>query len=224
MLKRHPLLLILIVVALAAGLTKRETRAQNDAQRAGLVVHYSDGSVVRACIAFGEDEISGLELLERSGLPIVTQSGGIGAAVCKIGPDGCDYPSEACFCERSGSRSIYWAFYTLDAGEWRYASLGAANVPVRDGDVHGWAWGAGDSRSGALPPTINFTAVCAAPTATATLLQVQVTATTALPAPTESTLPTATPALATSAPTNYLAFGAMAGLLLLAIVVVLLRR
>jgi hypothetical protein len=222
MLKRHPLLLILIVLALAAGLAEGETRAQNDAQRAGLVVRYGDGSVQTACVAFSEGEISGLELLERSELPIVTQSGGVGAAVCKIGPDGCDYPAEACFCKRSGARSIYWAFYTLDAGEWRYASLGAANVKVRAGDVHGWAWGEGDSSSGALPPRTDFAAVCAAPAATATLAQATAAAT--VPAPIELTLPTATPAPAARAPTNYLAFGAMAGLLLLAIVVVLLRR
>ncbi|HMQ30887.1 MAG TPA: hypothetical protein PKD53_09170 [Chloroflexaceae bacterium] len=153
-----PGLLALLLAATSVG-------AQANQQRAGLVVQYGDGRVETACVAFDEPELDGLELLERSGLPVVVQAGGVGSAVCKIGPEGCDYPAESCFCRREGARSIYWAFYTLDGGAWAYASLGATGVQARDGDVHGWAWGLGESGEGAVPPVLDHAAVCGPPAA-----------------------------------------------------------
>jgi hypothetical protein len=150
--------LALVVVATAG--------AQAGEQRAGLVVQYGDGHVETACVRFTEPELTGVDLLERSGLPVITQSGGGGAAVCKIGPDGCDYPAENCFCKRDGARSIYWAFYELQGGAWAYSNLGAASTLVRDGTVHGWAWGLGDSGSGAVPPVLGIDAVCGAAAST----------------------------------------------------------
>ncbi|NNJ12549.1 hypothetical protein EKD04_019675 [Chloroflexales bacterium ZM16-3] len=137
--------------------------AQPAPHRAGIVVQYGDGSVQTACVAFAEDEISGIELLERSGIPAITQDSGMGAAVCKIGPEGCDYPAEGCFCQRDGPRAIYWAYQVLTDDVWTYAALGAASVRVRDGDVNGWAWGAGDSSQGAQPPVLGIDAICAPP-------------------------------------------------------------
>jgi hypothetical protein len=151
----------LMIIGLMAIATT--AAAQGPAHRAGLVVQYGDGSVQTACVAFAEDEISGIDLLDRSGIPAVTQSSGIGAAVCKIGGEGCDYPAEGCFCQRDGPRAIYWAYQVRDGAGWRYATLGAANVRVRDGDVHGWAWGAGDSSEGAQPPVMGIDAICAPP-------------------------------------------------------------
>lgn len=154
-------LAVLLLVASAAA------RAQPPERRAGLVVQFGDGSLQTACVRFSEETISGLDLLLRSGLPVVVQTGGIGAAVCKIGPDGCNYPAEGCFCKRDGARSIYWAFYTLQGDRWAYANLGAANVAVGDGDVHGWAWGLGDASGGALPPVRSIDTICAPATAPA---------------------------------------------------------
>lgn len=148
-----------LLLAIALTVT---AQAQPAESRAGLVVQYGDGEVETACVRFGEPEISGIELLERSGIPAVVQGGSMGAAVCKIGPDGCDYPAESCFCERDGARSTYWAFYSLEDGEWSYATLGAGGVSVRDGSVHGWAWGDGDSGSGARPPLLGIDELCGA--------------------------------------------------------------
>ncbi|MGB9736903.1 hypothetical protein, partial [Chloroflexus sp.] len=104
--------------------------------------------------------ISGLELLERSGLPVISQQSRIGAAVCKIGDEGCDYPATSCFCAREQGRVVYWAFYLRDQDGWRYSNLGASNVRVGDGDLHGWAWGPGDTSGGAVPPDLTFADVC----------------------------------------------------------------
>jgi hypothetical protein len=190
-------LLVSLSACLLVFLGLATVRAQDEEHRAGVVIQYGDGQVETACVRFSEPAISGLELLERSGASVVTQSGGVGAAVCKIGPDGCDYPAEGCFCEREGSRSIYWAFYTLDGDAWAYASLGAANTEARDGDVHGWAWGLGESGSGATPPLTDLDTICgpAAPAATAPLPGA--TDAPAEPAPTQ-----AAPATQPAAPTQ----------------------
>lgn len=159
--------LVLLLTCAGAG----SAGAQGGEHRAGVVVQYADGSVETACVSFSEPEITGIELLERSGLPVVTASDSVGGAVCKIGPDGCDYPAEGCFCKREGARFIYWALYTLDGDAWAYANVGAGSLRARDGDVHGWAWGLGESGTGATPPVQDLETICgpaaSAPSATA---------------------------------------------------------
>ncbi|MCU0490315.1 MAG: hypothetical protein MUD01_01810, partial [Chloroflexaceae bacterium] len=118
--------LILLALVLAVGLIQ-PGQAQ-ESNRAGLVVRYGDGSVQTACVRFPEEQITGLDMLARSGIPYIAQQGGIGAAVCKIGNEGCDYPAEDCFCKRDGPRSIFWSYHTLVEGSWRFSNLGAANV------------------------------------------------------------------------------------------------
>ncbi|WP_322494791.1 hypothetical protein [Chloroflexus sp.] len=185
-------LVVLVAIALLSGVAA----AQPAVNRAGVVVRFGNGEVVTACVEFSEPSISGLELLERSGLPVISQQSSIGAAVCKIGREGCDYPATSCFCARDQQgRAVYWAFYRREAGAWRYSNLGASNVRVSDGDLHGWAWGPGDASGGAAPPSLELADVCrsaaAEPVATA-----DPTATplpTAPPAPTATPLPTAPP-------------------------------
>ena len=59
--------------------------------QAGLVVKFGDGRTLTYCIEFTEDSITGIELLQRSGLTVVTSnSGGLGAAVCSIDGEGCN--------------------------------------------------------------------------------------------------------------------------------------
>lgn len=182
-------------------------------QRAGLIVRYGDGSTATACVTFTEPQINGVDLLQRSGLPLVVQQMGLGAAVCKIGNEGCDYPRTGCFCGRENGRAVYWAFSTRRAGsaDWEYAPLGAGSVTVQDGDIHGWAWGVGDANSGAQPPLLSLETICAVPAA-ATVVPVPTAApsATAVPAPTAAPTatmaptdpPTAAPAGVTAAPTE----------------------
>lgn len=180
---------LLLLPSLGAG--------QEEANRAGLVVRFGDGRVVQACVRFAQESLSGDELLARSGLPVIVQPSGIGAAVCKIGGEGCDYPAQDCFCKCAGADCAYWALSRLEAGAWRYSNQGASNVQVRNGDVQGWAWGAGSVQSGAAPPLRSFAQLCdVAPTAQPA---------TAAPPPTPRPArppPTAPPASATSAPTT----------------------
>ncbi len=142
--------------------------------RAALVVRYSDNNVHTSCVSFAEPEITGEELLQRSGLVVLLDfNAGLGGAVCSINGQGCSYPGQDCFCQCLGSQCQYWAYYHWENGAWQYASTGASQYSVTDGALEGWSWGQGNFVTGVEPPQITFDEVCAAastatPTATAT--------------------------------------------------------
>jgi len=154
-------LLVCIIILLLLPIT---TRGQTT-NRAGLVLLGSDGNVQTYCVAFAETTISSVELLQRAKLPLIAQTSGNNAAVCKIGNDGCNFPAEDCFCRfGGGQRGEYWAFWQLSGAAWEYSQLGAGAARVQNGDVNGWAWGAGESGSGRQPPLRTFDEICQQPT------------------------------------------------------------
>jgi len=136
--------------------------ANPSTHQAGLAVQFADGNVEIRCVYFDEESISGYELLLRSEIPIVAAFSSQGAAICKIGEDGC--PAENCFCQ---SPPDYWSYWRLTGGEWIYSPVGASSSQVVDGDVEGWRWGSG------LPPgeVISIETICAQPTETLTPVQ-----------------------------------------------------
>jgi hypothetical protein len=140
--------------------------------KVGLVVKFGDGSVFTDCIGYTGPGMTGEDVLDASGLPVVKDTSyGLGAAICKIWQDGCDYPGEHCFCQCEGADCEYWAYYHLDqqAGEWVYSGMGASWNTVQAGDVEGWAWGNGEVGDSAVaPPLMTFEELCAPPTATPT--------------------------------------------------------
>ncbi len=157
----------------------------------GLVVRFGDGSVYTECVSFEEDSITGADVLQRSALSVVTQAGPMGAAVCKIDRDGCNYPAEHCFCQcEGGGECLYWAYYHLKGDRWEYSQIGASSYRVHDGDVEGWAWGSGTMGSnGAQPPVRTFGEICATPTPFPTITP----SPTVRPTDTPTLPPTATP-------------------------------
>jgi hypothetical protein len=159
----------LLIVALISGAYSDQALAQG-AQRVGLVVKFSNGNVFTDCIDYTGSGMTGEDVLDASGLPIVKDfSYGLGAAICKIRRDGCDYPQEHCFCECAGATCDYWAYYHLDQqeNEWVYSGRGVSGHTVQPGDVEGWAWGDGEfGGSEVEPPLISFEELCPAPTAT----------------------------------------------------------
>jgi hypothetical protein len=157
--------------------------------RAGLVVTFGDRSTKTFCIEFSADTISGLELLQRSGLTLVTSgTGGLGAAVCSIDGEGSSDPTN-CFASCSSGTCAYWAYYRFVSGAWQFSQAGASQTAVHDGDVQGWAWGPGGTSTGAVPappgeicppisptPTPTWTPVPPAPAMTPVASQTQPTA------------------------------------------------
>lgn len=174
-LKPARILLLLFIFALSfMGQVSSAVAQEKDTQeegenRAGLVVDLGDGQVVTQCLSFSEAEISGVDLLTRSGLPFeVDVQGGIGAAVCSINGVGC--AASDCFCAcPGGADCVYWSYWHLFDGTWTYSAAGAGNYMVRHGDVDGWVWGPGSVSSAVPPLSTSFDAICPAvvePTAT----------------------------------------------------------
>jgi hypothetical protein len=154
--------LLILVLPLLVLLHPAQIQGQT-ANRAGVVVRFSDGRVQTSCVAFNSESISGLDLLQRTGLDVIAQNSGGSAAVCKIGADGCAFPAEPCFCKfGGGQQGQYWAYWRLGGGAWQYSAQGASSRRVTNGDVDGWAWGSGSVQSGALPPVISFEQICPA--------------------------------------------------------------
>lgn len=137
-------LLLLLALVTLAGASSSPAGAERP-NGAGLVIRFGDGRIVTAYVEFGEPAITGIELLERSGIPItVAPFGGLGLAVCAIAGEGC--PAEDCFCQAKSQPASFWHYYGLTPdGRWVLHPVGASSRIVRDGDVDGWSWTAGES-------------------------------------------------------------------------------
>lgn len=152
--------LLILCLPLLVLLLPAQTQGQTT-NRAGIVVKFSDGRVQTSCVSFQTESISGLDLLQRTGLDVIAQSSGGNAAVCKIGGDGCAFPAEPCFCKfGGGQQGQYWAYWRLNGSAWQYAAQGASSTRVTNGDVDGWAYGNGNVQSGASPPVTTFDQIC----------------------------------------------------------------
>ncbi len=151
--------LVVACIAILVSLAAPSRGSAEGPNSAGVVVSFEDGRSESVCVEFTEAEISGAELLSRAGLQIVTMSGSGGAAVCGIDGVGCENPGD-CFCQCHGGGCRYWAYYTLEDGGWRYSAVGSSLRKVHDGDVDGWAWGAGGIGTGTQPAASSFDAIC----------------------------------------------------------------
>ena len=81
----------IVLIMFAALLGGLNGQAQEGEHHAGLVIRDQQGELSYAYVAFSEPEISGLELLKRSGAAVVTVGfGGLGEGVCSIQNAGCD--------------------------------------------------------------------------------------------------------------------------------------
>jgi hypothetical protein len=130
--------------------------------RAALVVEFSGSPqrIIERCVTFAAAEISGLQLLQRSGLAFTTQDygGSLGQAVCTI--DGVPQGESSCL---QGPGGAYWQYFNRSSSGWRVSMRGAGNRMLLNGDMDGWHYAAGAAQS---PPSITFSQVCPAlPTA-----------------------------------------------------------
>ena len=135
------------LLVLVAALASEPAAAHDGLHHAGIVVRHGDGRLTYAYVAFPEETISGIELLRRSGIPLVTTSfGGLGEGVCSLAGEGC--AAGECrrrVCQGPRPDDPYWQYFRQEApGEWRWLVLGASATEVHDGDVDGWSWTGGD--------------------------------------------------------------------------------
>lgn len=134
---------VLIAAVFLGVLSGSLTAQATSLSFAGLVVRYADGELAYAYVGFPEQAINGIDLLERSGLDIVTISfGGLGQGVCSIDAHGC--PATECrrrVCQGPGEESPFWQYFRQsNPGEWKPLVLGASQTKVHDGDLDGWSW------------------------------------------------------------------------------------
>ena len=154
------MLVVVLCLTIASMLGGGVSRAEGETNHAGLVIRDQAGELTYAYVAFAEPEISGIELLERSGVEIVTVGfGGLGAAVCSIQGEGCAV--DECrrrLCQGPRPDDPFWQSFRQQApGDWRPEILGASSAIVRDGDIAGWSWTNGDAQL----PTVTLTEVAA---------------------------------------------------------------
>jgi hypothetical protein len=134
---------------------------------AGLVVQHADGSLIVKCINFQEDEITGEELLDLSGISYISDvTNPMGSIVCSIDGKGCNFPAEKCFCQCGNTGPCtYWAYFALNAeGDWVYAPVSARGRKIQYGDVDAWAWltraSKDDPSINPSLPEIDFESIC----------------------------------------------------------------
>jgi hypothetical protein len=140
----------LFLALVLTGLLWTQAGSTGTVNVAGLVVDYGDGRISYVVVPFEEDSISGMDLLERSGLDLLTiEIGGMGAAICEIEDVGCDV--NACrtrMCQTGDPASPFWRHMIgTDGDDWRFSSRGAGSSVVEDGDVYAWFW-SGDDPTG----------------------------------------------------------------------------
>lgn len=151
---------LITTLFLLCGLCGASAQDAEPGSHAAVVIRFGDGQwLVRVADGPGSP-MTGLELLQDAGLALAL----CGGAVCRIGPEGCDYPDEVCFCQCDASSEgcAYWTYSHWDDGEWRYSGVGAGGYTIGPGSIDGWAWG-----NGAQPPEIQsgavFDSLCLAP-------------------------------------------------------------
>ena len=142
-------LVIVLLAMTGLMLSGGSSQAEEEANHAGLVIRDQAGELTYAYVAFTEPEISGIELLKRSGVAIVTVGfGGLGEGVCSIQGEGCAVGEcRRRLCQGPRPDDPFWqSFRQRSPGDWRPEILGASSAIVRDGDVAGWSWTNGEAQ------------------------------------------------------------------------------
>jgi len=138
---RRSLVLLLCLVAVFPVSSGRA--ADGELHTAGIYVDFGNGETAMALVPFAGEQVSGIDLLKHSGLPVLTVGfGGFGDGVCMIETTGCDVSScRRTMCQEGDRNSPFWQFMTLsESGNWVFSPLGASAYKVQDGDLSAWVW------------------------------------------------------------------------------------
>jgi hypothetical protein len=144
--------LLIAVCAALAGATLLHHPVQAAAHRAALVIEHGSGRIISRCVSFAEDHLSGVQLIQRSGLEYQVKSfGSLGNAVCQLDREPASVPA-GCF----GSAAT-WQYFQRSGGGWKQASSGPDTTTVGDGGMDGWLYAAGQAN---LSAQVSFAQVC----------------------------------------------------------------
>ncbi len=110
---------------------------------AAVVVDLGDGATAVRWVDF-DLPLSGLEVLQASGLDVTVAESSFGPAVCAIEGVGC--PADNCFC----NPDLFWNYSFWDGSAWQSYPVGANDSIVEaHGAIEGWRWGAFDGAQAA---------------------------------------------------------------------------
>lgn len=178
--------------------------AQQQNQIALVVIH-GDGRATTSCVDFSEQSLTGYQVLQYAKMSMSINASAMGVEVCSLDGEGCTVPQEDCFCGMNRTPQVYWSYWQLEGGAWKYSNLGASNITLQPGAVQAWKWGSGEDNP---PPAYTFAQICAPapaePTATFTPLPSPTFPPTATDAP--SSTPTITPTPTPSFTPSYTPF------------------
>ena len=148
-------LAVLLIVLATGGFIS--VGGQEPGRYAGIVIRPGDGTVTYAYVPL-EEPVSGIELLRRSGVSLLTVGfGGLGEGVCKIEETGCEIgPCRTRLCQTGDRDSPYWRYFQQnEQGTWVASPLGGSATKIAPGDVHGWSWTSDE----ALLPEVDIVAI-----------------------------------------------------------------
>jgi hypothetical protein len=105
--------------------------------KAALVIDHNDGSRVVRVVEFFGESLSGMQLLQKSGLTVVTAEGSHGTEICAIDNEG--QPAEDCNNDPQGR---YWSLNLLNSdNEWQGSMKGSNSEIAENNTVHGYRFG-----------------------------------------------------------------------------------
>jgi hypothetical protein len=144
--------LFIAICAALGGVALLHHPVQAAAHRAALVIEHGGGEIVSRCVTFAEDHLSGLQLIQRSGIEYqVRNFGSLGNAVCQLDREPATVPA-GCF----GSGAT-WQYFQRTGTSWKQASAGPQTSTVADGGMDGWLYAAGTASPSAR---VTFSQVC----------------------------------------------------------------
>lgn len=146
-------LILAAAIASAAGLSAHSVHAA--VHQAGLVIEHSSGRLIMQCVNFMQDQLSGFQLIQRSGVSYQAQSyGSMGEAICQLDGEPSPVPGN---CLGTGP---YWQYLHRVGTSWVQSQIGASGWMLHDGDMDGWRYTGGAAQT--LPP-VTLAQVCTAP-------------------------------------------------------------
>jgi hypothetical protein len=132
-----------VLIALLLTLTPFTSTSAAPLHAAGVVIDYGGGRVTYAYVPFVEEKITGIELLKRARVSLLTVSfGGLGDAVCTIDDTGCGLSDcRQRLCQTGDPKSPFWHYLReTSPGTWTFVATGPSAPTVTNGAIDGWAW------------------------------------------------------------------------------------
>lgn len=128
-----PLLALVLLLAARPALAQ-DTTTDDDTGRATFIIVQTDEGLLSRAVTLTAP-ISGLALLESTGLSLTLAETSFGPAVCAIAGTGC--PAEDCFCGGAN----FWNYGFWNGETWEGYAVGAAEAVVQPGGLELWRWG-----------------------------------------------------------------------------------